>query len=268
MSGTSKELIGLRIAVIAIAIGVAGLAVLVLSDRGSRKTESATAETERELQARRLRDLESDVQDLGRAVGDLTRQLENDTSSTPAELLERLGEGVQYLEELSFHVELLLQALEGAYRASAAPGAVVRRDPADLAAEAQAHMQAQALLTEESLRHREQQLMGVQRVNAGLRREWIAQIGDRIGMTPEQYDRIVDLYDRQSDQWSELFQGAQSGGVIKPEEMYERMRGIRAETDRQLVEILGADMRAQFRLGERQRFPLPEYARPPERLPR
>ncbi len=79
-------------------------------------------------------------------------------------------------------------------------------------------------------------------------------MGDDLGFSPDQTERVLSLYDEQTARWSELYERVSREGLSQTEAI-EEMAVIRENTDRELEAILGPALKERFRRGERGQFP-------------
>jgi len=193
--------------------------------------------------------------DLDEALVAMTAKL--DRLATELEIVaagENLSEEVlaalHSMEELGLETEMMLESIRSSLEE------LERLGPADVAARERVleQLQEQAWLTEQARQRREEKIREFRSTNQELRRRWIAGIARRLGLSDEQYRGVVDLYDQQSDAWSELYERVQSE-ALATESLLEEMNRIRGETEDALSRILGPELRDQFRLDEQQLFP-------------
>lgn len=167
--------------------------------------------------------------------------------------LREITSGAQYFEELAFHVELLLEALAAAGSVGTGP---IDRSSANppTGADLEDHLAHLEMLSERSREIRAERLRQFEATNRQLRHRWIRSMGRDLGFSANQEERVVELYDRQSSQWSALYERMSSDGLVHSE-VADEMRRIREQTDHELELILGAELKERFRSGESLRFP-------------
>lgn len=158
-------------------------------------------------------------------------------------LEEGLETGIRLLEEEATQVDLVLEWLRSGIRSGAS---LLDESP-------EAREAIGKLLDRELESRREEFMKELRGLNRDLRRRWISQVSGELGLSDPQRIALQELYDRQSDAWAELYHAAQTGGM-EPGTLLEEMNRVRSETDVALTNILGLDLKDEFRRAEERIF--------------
>lgn len=161
------------------------------------------------------------------------------------EEVRRFGMGMSLLEEYSTRLGVALEILDQLVR---------QRGSGASGADAGVEAEVARLLNEEKRRREDEFVRDLRSWNRGLREQWIREVGVRLGLSDVQTAEVIDLYARQSDEWAELYYRVQSSGLA-PGVVLEEMNRIQSDTETALTNILGPDLRDEFRRSSRALFP-------------
>lgn len=236
--------------VLAILLSVGSILFAVQQRRARLDQVAAHAEDVRDLR-RSIRALDDELASVIRDVERVSSSASTDGSSSTesfSELLLHFSGSIQHLEGLVFDVAVLLGGIE-----SAIDSAIVSSSGAG-GVDVVARAQALNLLSEKTLRLREERLQQFDASNRRLRRQWISMLADDLGLDQQQYRGVVDLYDQQAIRWTDLYSRMQSDGLSQ-EDVIDEISEIRKHADRELERLLGRELKERFRLGESSAFP-------------
>ena len=240
-------------------LGLGCLLLLILELHDRESSERLLLDAEIVRTSERIRALTDSLFELQDNIDVLSRSPARDLEVRGLEenldrLHDRFAVGMTYLEEQSTRIDALLGILQSLSRSRMTP------DPA----QEEFETLVKNAVDDETERRRASYMGQLRVLNSGAREQWIRGLSTRLGMSEDQAEEVIRIYDLQSEKWANLYYRAQTG-ELDPERMVSEYGMIRAETDRLLLRALGAELKDRFREAELDAFP--PVRRPPAERP-